>query len=718
MKVRIIFTLLLPICIFVSLKAQPLSKLKNDALELFNAGKYNQALVLLQNYQRQKNDDKQVMRALGISAYYSNQLPLAKEMLSALSDDKKTDPSVWLYLGKIFHANLDFKSAVKAYKEFLRKTKGDDPKRRAIVADIKRCFSGLKIILQTELALVENLGENVNSLHDEFDPIQSPNDDDKIYFSASREDSEGGMRNEEGLADMKNGKYVSDIYFTYFEGGDWIVPQHLENGLINTARHEVLLDFANEGKTMYFFRGLSQFSGEILVDTFKVGSDVRSLPPQFQSPLNAADGDNSLFFFNDSILIFSSRRAGGHGGSDLYYSVFSDQKWLPAKNLGSPINTPFDEITPFLAKDGRTIYYSSNSTKSIGGFDVFKSTFNDDSLRFMHPQNLGIPINSAGDDTYFRLTGDGMKAYFSSDRRDVGFGQRDIYTALFKNFQQDQNTSEPISFHLVQQAKNSEAANSNASNAAKFVSLTVSPIFYDSDDDILRADNLNQLRKLANEIKQYSALKVILIVNSNEGEKASFDLYFGMKRAEKIAKFLIDNGLRSDNISIKSVGANYPIAKAFLDGSPNPTGEKLNRRVDMHIAKITTEPVKIQYDMPIVSQFMIEPAGDKINIHLKGLSYKIQIQTTKRIFDTELFSKYPEAMMEAVGIEGIYKYSVGLTKDFISADKLKMELVKEGVRDAWVVPYVDGIRIMEDEAKRFANRYTDLLNYLASKKKP
>lgn len=718
MKVKNIFTLLLPICIVVSLKAQPLPKLKNDALELFDAGKYSQALVLLQKYQIQKGDDKQVIRALGIAAYHSNQLNLAKEMLTALSDDKKTDPSVWLYLGKIFHDNLDFKNAVKAYKEYLRKAKSDDPKRKAVVADVKRCNAGLKVILQSELALVENLGENVNSLHDEFGPIQSPNDEDKIYFSASREDAEGGMRNEEGLADIKNGKYVSDIYFTYFEGGDWIVPEHLENSLINTARHEVLLDFTNEGKTMYFFRGISQFSGEILVDTFKTGDALRSLPPQFQSPMNTADGDNSLFFFNDSILIFSSRRDGGFGGSDLYYTVFSQNSWLPAKNFGSAINTRFDETTPFLAKDGRTLYFSANSTQSIGGFDVFKSTFNDDSLRFLRAQNLGIPINSAGDDTHFRITNDGMKAYFSSDRRDGGLGQRDIYTALFKNFQQEQNLSEPVSFHLVQQVKASRAANSDIANAAKFISLTLSPIYYDNDDDVLRGENLNQLRQIATYIKQFSALKVILTVNSNEGEKNSFDLYFGMKRAEKIAKFLMDNGLRSENILIKSVGAHYPIAKAFLEGTPNPAGEKLNRRVDIHIAQITTEPIKIQYDEPIVSQFMVESAGEKINLHRKGLSYKVQIQTTKRIFDSELLHKYPDAMMEAVGVEGVYQYSVGLFKDFISAERLRLDVIKEGVRDAWVVPFVDGIRVIGDEAKRFANRYTDLVNYLSAKKKP
>lgn len=718
MKVRSLFTIIISLLCLSYVNSQPLPKLKNDALELFNAGKYSQALVLLQNYYSRKDDDKQVIRALGIAAYNSNQLLLAQQMLINSAEDKKSDPSVWLYLGKTFHAVLDFKNAVKAYKEFLRRTKSDDPQRRVVVEEVKRCYSGIKVSGQAELALVENIGENVNSLHDEFGPIQSPNDDDKIYFSSARADSEGGVRNNEGLSDIKNGSYTADIYFTYFEGGDWISPVHLENSLINTARHDIVLDFANSGKTMYFFRGLTPYGGEILVDTFKTDNDIRSLPPQFRSPMNPTDGDNSLFFFNDTLLLFASRKAGGYGGLDLYYSVYSSGRWQPAKNLGSAINTPYDETTPYLARDGRTLYFSSNCTQSIGGFDIFKTTYNDDSLRFTGIHNLGKPINSAGDDTHFRLTNDGMKAYFCSNRRDGGFGERDIYTALFKSYQNEQDLSEPVAFHLVENFRAAQAATSDNSAMSKVTTLNVTPLFYDSDDDILRGENLRQLTRIAELIKQFPTIKVILLVNSNEGEKASFDLYFSMKRAEKTAKFLIDKGIRSDNLLIKSVGNSYPIAKAFLEGTPNPAGEKMNRRIDVRIENVTVEPIKVEYQAPEVSPFMVETAGEKINLHLNGLSYKVQIQTSKRLYDNELLARMADPMMEAVGVEGIYQYTVGLTKDYATAEKMRLELVKEGIKDAWVVPYIDGIRIVGDEAKRFANKYTDLQFYLASRKKP
>jgi outer membrane protein OmpA-like peptidoglycan-associated protein len=698
------------------LQAQTLAKLKTEGLALFNAGQYRQAYALLKDYQLQKSDDWDVTRALGISAYHANDLTTARQaLLSASENNIKADPPIFLILGKTFHAQLAFKDAIKFYKEYLRRTKIDDTGRKAVVADVKRCGAGIKLLSQSELGLVENMGENVNSLHDEFAPVQSPNFEEKLYFSAAREDAEGGLRNDVGLEDLKNGRLRSDIYSTVFEGGDWTIPERLQNDLINSSRNEMLLDFVNSGKALLFFRGLTQYSGEILVDTFKSDTEVRSLPPNFKSPVSAETGDNALCFFNDSIMVFASRQAGGFGGLDLYYSVFSMGTWIMPVNLGSAVNSAYDETTPYLAKDGRTLYFSSNSTVSMGGFDVFKSTFDEDSLRFLKIENLGKPINSAGDDMFFRLTPDGMRGFFSSNRKE-SYGERDIFTVLFKNFQKEQTLSTPIAFHLVEEFKTRNPL--PVDNKPKISEYTISPIFYDNDEDLTRGANLQQVKNILNIVKQNPNLKVILTTHSVVGEKLTFDIYFGMKRTEKIAKYLIDNGLRNENILIKSVGSNYPIAKTMLNGVPNPAGVKMNRRIDVGIANITTEPIKIISDAPVVSQFMVESVGEKLNIHYKGLSYKIQVQATKRIFDNDVLAKQGDAMMEAVGTEGVYQYTVGLSTDFNSAEKMRKDVIKEGFKDAFIVPYVDGLRLNNDDAKRFSIKYGDLKNYLASVKKP
>ena len=701
--------------------AQSLSKLKDDAMKLYERGKYPQALELLTRYDEQKSGDVEVAQAIGIAAYQTNQLPKAKQFLSAIAlNAPKPDPSVFLYLGRTLHAELNFKEAIKNYKRFLSVTDDKNPERRRVVGDVKRCASGMKIILQPDLALVENLGEAVNSRFDEFAPIQSATIEDRIYFSSAREDSEGGLRDEKGFVDLKDGSYSNDIYFTDFDGGDWRAPTRLENALINSSRHEWLLDITNEGKTLVFFRTANGFSGDILIDTFKTQDETRSLPPRLAAPLNPENGDNSLFFFNDSIMIFAARRPEGFGGLDLYYTIFTEGSWQKPKNLGRGVNSPFDETTPFLAKDGRTLYFSSNSAASMGGFDVFKSIFNDDSLRFLPAVNLGKPINSADDDLFFRLTPDGMRAYFCSSRKD-GYGGRDIYTALFKNFQKEQNASEPICFHLVEQLKKDNAlVNADKPQEHKVVEVRLEPLYFDNDDDLLRGANLNNLRTALNLVKQFPNLKIILTGNSVEGEKTSFDLYFGIKRLEKIAKYLTDNGLKNENIVLKSVGSEYPIAQTIINGLPNLTGTKLNKRVDIAIGDEATPPtpIKVNYNLPVVSEFMVNPAGEKLKIHANGLSYKIEILTTKRIFDSDILSKYGNPMVEAKGTDGTYNYTVGLFETFEVAEKMRKDLLKDNQREAVIIPYLDGLRLSLEDANRLSIKYLDLLNYLAARKRP
>ncbi len=104
----------------------------------------------------------------------------------------------------------------------------------------------------------------------------------------------------------------------------------------------------------------------------------------------------------------------------------------PALNLGPNVNGPYDEICPFVAADGRTVYFSTNDpTYSVGGFDVvFTYRVEGVDNRFTLPTNAGLPLNSAGDDTHFRVAPDHFTGFLASDRKD-GFGKRDLYIVYF-----------------------------------------------------------------------------------------------------------------------------------------------------------------------------------------------------------------------------------------------------------------------------------------------
>ncbi len=724
MKFLALFVVCLPLTI--ALRAQSPAQIKADADGWMKAGRYAEAHEQYERYQNLKPGNLDVLKNLAISAFQSNQLAQAKEILVAIAENPASDPISLYYLAQAYHYELNFKEAIRIYKLFLAATKLDYPYHRAAVANIKRCASGLKMAGAPESALVENLGDRVNTPYDEFSPVQSPNFEDRLYFSSGRENSEGGRRDETGMRDDRKGKYTADIFFTDAESGEWTSPVPINNGLVNTPRNEVILDFDESGKSMYFFRSPTFFSGEILKNVYKADEEIRSLPAPLQSPVRAEEGDNALFFFRDTILLFASRRAGGYGGLDLYITIFTDGRWSDPKNLGPTINSAYDETTPFLAKDGRTLYFSSNNPQSMGGLDVFKATFSDIDLKWSDPVNLGAPVNSAGDDAFFRLTPDGMKAYFSSDRKDHSFGGRDLFVALFKTYQREQGRpSTPLVFSEVEAYREFVKNNPNATtatadkkypiNEADYLNVDLQPLFYDEDADLTKTANLRQLQTLVGLMKRFPQTKLLLAGNCGQGERPQYDLYFTIKRVEKIAKYLIDKGVPKDNIILKSVGSGYPIARVEVNGQPNPSGEKMNKRIDLYLQNLESLPVNLHYNEPTVSEITADRVGDQLKKHFKGLTYKIQIASIKSIYEGETVSKYSGGMVEA-GADGVYIYSVGLFNDFKSADKIKQDIVQEGIKDAFVVPYVNGVRVLGDE-KRYSSRYSDLLNFLTAKNK-
>lgn len=130
-----------------------------------------------------------------------------------------------------------------------------------------------------------------------------------------------------------------------------------------------------------------------------------------------------------TVIYFSSDMPGGYGGSDIYCSVYRDGHWNAPHNLGPKVNTPGNEMFPFIASDG-TLYFSSDGHGGMGGLDVFEAIPVDGV--FDQIENLGAPINSSRDDFAFVLKKDESQGYFSSNRLG-GSGLDDIYHFLVKN---------------------------------------------------------------------------------------------------------------------------------------------------------------------------------------------------------------------------------------------------------------------------------------------
>jgi outer membrane protein OmpA-like peptidoglycan-associated protein len=695
-------------------------KIKDKANLYFKNDKFFEALQLYKKYDEVKKKDQAVKLRLGICYFFNNEVDKSIDYLSPLVYHKKKPKAmVYLYLGRAYHAKKEYKKAIKSYKSFLKDSSSSDPNRRAVKDEIQRCAQGLRVKYQKELAVVENLGENVNTRFDEFASVQSPNNPGKLYFSSARIGNLGGLRDEEGKFDDLGGTYSSDIFSITLQNGVWANPKRLGN-LLNSPHNDVILDFNEDGSTMLLFKGFDLYSGQILVDSFKPIADKPLYPPRYQGPVLAERGDAAPYFFNDSTLIFSSRIEGGFGGSDLYISQKSRGKWCSPFNLGSTINSAYDEATPFLAEDGRTLYFSSNSLEGIGAFDIYKAIFNDFKKEWGKPKNLGLPVNSPKDDYHFRLNRDGSLGYFSSSRVG-GYGGEDLYVAYFKTQNLEQlNSSTPTGFHTLAFKNlefNSDADyinNNNYSFKGEMGEFEVAPIYYESDGDLLSAINIAQLNKIIGLMRKYPQLKVELTGNSDNQDQDQFSLFFSIKRAEQVARYLIKSGIKPSNILLKGCGSNFPIAKNVFGDIPNLLGQRLNRRIDFKMVNIQRIPINFMVVKPKVEQGMIASKGVYYGNAIKGLSYKVQVAEIKQNYNSKLIVDYPDAMVESSADTRYYKYTIGLYKTFESANYLRKELQRQGITVAEVVPYINGIRLSESEAETQSASYPDLLNFIDS----
>lgn len=706
-RLRTVFLLLVFALLSPALWAQKTADLKRNGEKAFANGRWQDALGLLSQYQQEKPGDVSVLTKLGICHYNLHQPEKARQFLEyvAKQNPSSQDADLFLYLARTLHGQLEFEKAIPAYKSFLRVCSDKNPLRAGVADQIRRCVSGMGIRPNDNVALVENLGDRVNTSGDEFAPLLSHNHPNRLYFSAAREGCSGGRRNDEGLDDPDSGHWCSDMFFTNQSISGWETAKQL-GSLLNTPRYEVALGFDATGSVLYFFRGFTLYSGEIFADTADRKDEYAIMPPGFQSPMKPEDGDCYPYFFNDSTLIFASRRAGGQGGLDLYITTFADTAWSEPQNLGAAINSPYDEVSPFLARDGRTLYFSSNRTESMGGLDIFKSVYEDEKQAWQAPVNAGTPVNSPGDDAYFSLAADGRTAFFSSDRL-TGYGERDLFIAYFKEEQSEQDhVSQPRLFADVGKA----AAQKNAGEAKQAV---IPVLLYDDDKTVLTPENRKIVEDAAALARQYPKATVLVTAHTDETGPAKFDLYYGIKRAEMVGNLLTERGVPATSIQLLSCGPNYPVARNILNAAPNPAGQKMNRRIEISMAMPGDKlPVDVRVERPPVSELMAAFGAKNFEENTAGLSYRVEVVTTRQILTNDALAMFSDIMIESRPASGAYQYTAGMLKQYDKAVQLRNELKKQGFTDAAVVAYIDGVRVSKAAAVVLVKKYPDLVAYI------
>lgn len=332
-----------------------------------------------------------------------------------------------LYLiGQGFQYGMEFEKAIDFYTQYQNKlsettsrsgtdfTSQNDVQRR-----IYECRNGLEYINAPRDYIIENMGPAINSEWDDFAPVVN-SDESFMAFTTRRQE---GNTNADVFDDML---FYEDVFYSTRTGDKWTPAQNIGQP-INILYHSSNLAISADGTQLYLYK--SQNGGDIFLSE-KNSSGIWSEPEPLNENINSTFSENSVSISPDgNTLFFSSDRpvTSDKIDLDIYYSK-KDRKgeWGVAKNIGSVINTQYDEDGPFMDYDGKTLYFSSKGHKGMGGYDIYKTTYNAETDVWSEPVNLGYPMNSPDNDVYFVSTRDGNRGYYASAKAD-GLGFTDIY---------------------------------------------------------------------------------------------------------------------------------------------------------------------------------------------------------------------------------------------------------------------------------------------------
>ncbi len=378
-----------------------------DYMEIYTQLKpdnYKEAYKLAELYRRSRNYVK--AEEWYLKAYQGNEKKYIKALYYYALMQKMN--------GKYDLANENFLK----FKKKCRNLKESRLYRKMTQNEILGCELAPKIIDSSLKVLVTHLDTSINKAHIDYAPVSI--DAETMLYSSLKEDKIKYYNPN----DTTNKLPVRKFYIAKKSGENWISTGEFEGPFndenINTGNGA----FSPDSMKFYFTRTEKNWQNKMISHIYvsKFFNGRWSEPEKMPEPINnpkysstqPAIGTESAK--DREVIYFVSDRPGGKGGLDIWYTYFNKRKntYKTPKNAGSKINTVGDEMSPFYDMDTRTMYFSSTGHPGIGGFDIFRST--GEVNRWTEPENVGFPINSKADDTYYIISKDRERGFFVSNR--------------------------------------------------------------------------------------------------------------------------------------------------------------------------------------------------------------------------------------------------------------------------------------------------------------
>ncbi|WP_256013759.1 OmpA family protein [Desertivirga xinjiangensis] len=599
----------------------------DDANQLLT---YNQYEKAIEELKIAVSIDKQFLAAyqqLGDIYRRLQQYPLAKSnYLRVLEINPDFHPGTYFGLAESELYSAEYEEALAHFRKYASFSNLPESSKKITSKYIADCEFSLEAIKKPISFKPQNLKEGINTAADEYLPVVTA-DEETIIFTRRANNNE-------------------DFYQSQKTNAAWSLSKGLGPNINTTTFNEGAQCISPDGMYL-FFTGCNRPDGLGRCDIYvcKREGGEWSKPFNLGPPINTSGWESQPSISADGrTLYFVSARAGGIGGNDIWKTtLLGNGEWTSPVNLGPNINTPYDEHSPFIHHDGKTLYFASNGWPGFGKNDLFISR-RDESGKWLSPLNLGYPLNNAGEQSGLTISSDGHTAYFASNIQG-GLGNMDIYsfelpkalrpglvtyvkgkvfdahtkelleaTVKISELKQDSLIFDDLSditngqFLATMPAGNKYALSVEKSGylfysenfsllqmtankpylldiplqkieAGRMVVLN--NIFFDTNKATILEESKTELNHLIRFLNNNPTLSIEISGHTDNTGDDKANQLLSENRAKAVQSYLISNKIPASRLSYKGLGKNAPIAD-----NTTSEGRQKNRRTEFRIIKL------------------------------------------------------------------------------------------------------------------------------------
>jgi peptidoglycan-associated lipoprotein len=406
-----VFRFVLYLIVIITLASCSAGKLGRDALLSHEIGEYYNAIEKYRKASRKEKDrDKRREYAFSIAECYRyiGDYEMAALYYRNAIRRGYSDPIALFYHAEMLRASQDYEQAIENYRMYLDTIPGDE-----------RAQAGLEAIRKTQdwvanpTRHIINPIKEINSRESDFSPVFVGGRDNEVIFTSTRKAATGKKES------MITGQDYADLFKSTYsiQRQKWETPQLLdENLVVNTGDEEGTATLSSTGEQMIFTRSRYDKNQSLGTELYSTSQSrgTWSGPIKIQVVSDSIIAAHPALNSDGSVLYFVSDMPGGEGGKDIWRAEKEGGTFDNPENLGETINTPGDEMFPFVRDNGE-LYFSSNYHIGMGGLDIFVAR--EDENGSWTIENMGYPVNSPSDDLGIAFVEGENKGMFTSNRK-------------------------------------------------------------------------------------------------------------------------------------------------------------------------------------------------------------------------------------------------------------------------------------------------------------